>query len=350
MDVKDFISTNKLGIKEEKIKNLEKKKIGILITNLGTPAKPTYWSLFKYLAQFLGDKRVVKLNRFLWLPILYGFILPFRSGSSAAKYRKIWTPEGSPLNINTQKQCTALTEVLSKKYGDKITISYGMRYGEKSIESGLEDLKKKDINKLLIFPLYPQSAECTTSSTFDCVSKSLKSWINVPSLRFISGYCFHEIYINSLKEKIESYWEKNGKGKKLIISYHGLPTAAVKQGDAYPFYCINSTNKLIEKLQLKKDEYVLGFQSRIEGQRWLQPAIEDIIIKLALEGYEQVDIICPSFTSDCLETLEEIQITYQQLFQKHGKGKLRYIECFNDSQLGTALFTHVIEENLVGWT
>ncbi|CRH00709.1 ferrochelatase, putative [Plasmodium relictum] len=350
MDINEFLNYNNLKLSKDKIKNLDKNKIGILITNLGSPDKPTYWGLYKYLSQFLGDARVVKLNRFFWLPILYGFILPFRSGNSASKYKKIWTKEGSPLIVNTYNQYLALKKFLFAKYNSKITITYAMRYGERSIKKGLDDLKKENINKLLVFPLYPHSAECTVASTLDSVCDSLRNWINVPELRFLSGYCFHEKYIDSIKENIEKFWRENGKGKKLIISYHGLPTKTVMNGDLYPFFCIESTNKLVQRLNLKKDDYVLAFQSRIEGQEWIQPYIEDIIIKLALEGCDKIDVICPSFSSDCLETLEEIKISYQELFQKHCKGELRYISCLNDSKIGIDLLMSIIEENIVGWT
>ncbi|SCP04856.1 ferrochelatase, putative [Plasmodium ovale] len=363
MDIDDFLKCNDLNVSKDTIKNINKNKIGILITNLGSPDKPTYWSLYKYLSQFLGDPRVVKLNRFLWLPILYSCVLPFRSGNqnerkekqairkSLLKYRNIWTEEGSPLCVNTHNQYLALKKRLFEKYSDKIAISYGMRYGERTIGYGMNCLKRENINKLLVLPLYPQSAECTVASTLDCISDNLKKWNNVPELRFLSGYCFNEKYISCMKENIENFWKENGKGNKLIISYHSLPIKTVEDGDMYPFFCIESTNRLVEQLKLNKEDYILAFQSRIEGQKWIQPCIEDIIKRLSIQGCNVVDVVCPSFSSDCLETLDEIQITYKQLFQKYGNAnaKLRYIKCLNYSKMGIDLLMNIIEQNIIGW-
>ncbi|GAW81609.1 ferrochelatase [Plasmodium gonderi] len=350
MNIDDFLKCNNLTISKDKIGNsLQRNKIGILITNLGSPAKPTYWALYKYLAKFLGDPRVVKLNRFIWLPILYGLILPLRSGKSLSKYKKVWTDEGSPLCVNTHKQYLAIKERLFEKYKDKVAITYGMRYGERSIKSGLHYLKNENINKLLVLPLYPQSAECTVASTLDCISENLKRWNNVPELRFLSGYCFNEKYLNSMTENIQNFWKKNGKGNKLIISYHSIPTKTVEDGDLYPFFCIESTNQLVKKLNLKKDDYILAFQSKIEGQKWIQPCIENILKQLSTDGCNVVDVVCPSFSADCLETLEEIQITYQQLFRQYGNGQLRYIKCLNYSKIGIDFIMNIIEENIVGW-
>ncbi|SCN61554.1 ferrochelatase, putative [Plasmodium chabaudi adami] len=349
MDIDDFLKCNNLSIQKDKIKNIRHNKIGILITNLGSPAKPTFWSLYKYLSQFLRDPRVIKANRFIWLPILYSYVLPFRSRKSALKYKNIWTDKGSPLCVNTHNQYLALKKRLFEKYNDKVEISYGMRYGEQSIKEGLNILKMANINKLLVIPLYPQSAECTVASTLDCISDHLKGWQNIPELRFLSGYCFNEKYIDSIKENIEKFWEKNGKGKKLIISYHSLPVKYVQDGDLYPFFCIESTNILIKKLNLKKEEYALVFQSRIKGQRWIQPCIEDVLKKLSTEGCDIVDIICPSFSSDCLETLDDIEITYKHIFQSYGNGQLRYIHCLNYSKLGIDMIMNIIDKNLIGW-
>ncbi|EUR65355.1 ferrochelatase [Plasmodium falciparum 7G8] len=266
-----------------------------------------------------------------------------------SKYKSIWIKDGSPLCVNTHNQCLALKKILNEKYNNKVVISYGMRYGERSIKKGLEYLQKENINKLLVLPLYPQSAECTVSSTLDCIGKNLKNWSNVPELRFISGYCLKDIFINTMKENIENYWELYGKSKKLIISYHSLPIRNVIQGDLYPFFCIESTKKLVKSLNLNKDDYILVFQSKIKGQQWVKPCIEDTIIRLAKQGYKQIDIVSPSFSSDCLETLEEIKIHYQQLFRKYSNGNLRYINCLNDTTIGIKLIMNLIEQNIIGW-
>ncbi|KMZ85923.1 ferrochelatase [Plasmodium vivax Brazil I] len=350
MNIEDFLKFNNLSLSKDKIaSSLQGNKIGILITNLGSPAKPTYWALYKYLAKFLGDPRVVKLNRFLWLPVLYGYVLPFRSGKSLSKYKNVWTEEGSPLCVNTHNQCAALKERLFAKYNDKVAITYGMRYGERSIKRALSYLKGKNINKLLVVPLYPQSAECTVASTLDCIGENLKNWNNIPELRFLSGYCLNEKYLNSMTECIQNFWKKNGRGNKLIISYHSIPTKTVEDGDLYPFFCIESTNQLIKKLNLRKEDYLLAFQSRIEGQKWIQPCIENILKQLSSDGCDVVDVVCPSFSADCLETLEEIEITYRQQFLQYGNGRLRYISCLNYSKVGIDFLMGIIEENMVGW-
>ncbi|KNG74808.1 ferrochelatase [Plasmodium falciparum IGH-CR14] len=211
-----------------------------------------------------------------------------------------------------------------------------MRYGERSIKKGLEYLQKENINKLLVLPLYPQSAE-------------MYCLFNFGLYRFISGYCLKDIFINTMKENIENYWELYGKSKKLIISYHSLPIRNVIQGDLYPFFCIESTKKLVKSLNLNKDDYILVFQSKIKGQQWVKPCIEDTIIRLAKQGYKQIDIVSPSFSSDCLETLEEIKIHYQQLFRKYSNGNLRYINCLNDTTIGIKLIMNLIEQNIIGW-
>ncbi|VWU49350.1 ferrochelatase, putative [Hepatocystis sp. ex Piliocolobus tephrosceles] len=350
MDIDDFLKCNKLNISKDKIQNIKKNKIGILITNLGSPTKPTYWSIYKYLSKFLGDTRVVKLNRFIWLPVLHSYVLPFYVGASLLKYKKIWTNEGSPLSVNTYKQCLALKTRLYEKYNDKITISYGLRYGGQTIDEGLNNLKEKDINKLLVIPLYPQSAECTVASALDGLSDSLKSWNNIPELRFLSGYCFNDMYIYTMTESILNFWKNHGKCNKLIISYHSLPTKSVQNGDMYPFYCIESTQKLVNKLELKKNEYIVAFQSNLEGQEWLKPFLEDVLKQLSSTNKDEIiDIICPSFSSDCLETLEEVEINYKTMFQQHGGGKLRYINCLNYSKMGIDLLMNIIEQNIVGW-
>ena len=323
-------------------------KVGILLTNLGTPDSPTPKSLRRYLNQFLMDQRVVDLPRALWVPILKLIILNVRPKKSAKLYDKIWTEEGSPLLAISKK----IVKSIDKKFDNKgkFFVILGMRYGNPSIQKAMEFFKKKEVSKILVFPLYPQSGSPTTSSTFDAVNNYLKTEPWIPHLRFISGYHDESDYIELLAKSVEESFLANGKPEKLIFSFHGMPLRYLKNGD--PYYCFShKTARLVaEKLKLKKNEYDLAFQSRFGREEWLKPYIEDIIENYKEEGIKSLQIISPAFSVDCLETLEEINIQYRKLFLEGGGEKFHYIPCLNDSRGHIEMIERIIEKNIQGWT
>jgi ferrochelatase len=323
-------------------------KIGILLTNLGTPDSPTSKSLRKYLNQFLMDRRVVDLPRALWVPILKLIILNIRPKKSAKLYKKIWTDEGSPLLAISKK----IIENIDKRFENKnnFFVALGMRYGSPSIQNAMRFFKEKEVSKILVFPLYPQSGSPTTSSTFDAVNNFLKTEPWIPHLRFISGYHDESDYIELLAKSVEESFSTKGKPEKLIFSFHGMPLRYLKNGD--PYYCFShKTARLVaEKLKLKKSEYDLAFQSRFGREEWLKPYIEDIIVNYNQEGVKSLQIISPAFSVDCLETLEEINIQYRKLFFDGGGKKFHYIPCLNDSKGHIKMIAKIIEKNIQGWT
>ena len=325
-----------------------KNKIGILLTNLGTPDSPDPKSLRKYLNQFLMDRRVVDLPRIFWVPLLKIIILNIRPRKSAKLYRKIWTDKGSPLLSFSRK----IIEKIDEKFKDKknnFIIILGMRYGNPSIKEALQTFKKEGVSKILVFPLYPQTGSPTTSSTFDAINNFLNKELWMPNLRFISGYHDHPFYIDLLANSIEKSFSDNGKPEKLIFSFHGMPKRYLKNGD--PYYCFShKTARLVaEKLNLKTDEYDLAFQSRFGKEEWLKPYIEDIIIDYKEEGVKSLQIISPAFSVDCLETLEEINIQYRKLFLSNGGERFHYIPCLNDTEGHIDMIKVIIENNIKGW-
>jgi ferrochelatase len=281
-----------------------------LLVNLGTPAAPTPAAVRAYLAEFLSDPRVVELPRFLWLPVLYGLILNTRPQKSAEKYRQIWTPEGSPLAVHTMRQAKLLKEKLN------LQVEYAMRYGEPSIPSVL-----KKINPAVVIPLYPQYSNSATGSIIDLL----------PGRKVIRDFHDHPAYIGALAALVNSHWKKNGRGEKLVMSFHGLPQRVVDRGDPYQSQCLETARLLAEKLELSTTRYVVTFQSRFGAAKWLQPYTEPTLVSLAEKQLKRVDVICPGFVSDCLETLEEIGIAARKAFTQAGGREFHLVPCLNES-------------------
>jgi len=307
--------------------------VGVLLTNIGTPENPTPLSVRRYLKKFLSDRRVVEIPRLIWLPILYGFILPFRSKKSAKLYQKIWTPEGSPLLCYSQKLRDALAEKL------KIPIALGMHYSEPSIASALLELKKKNIDKIIILPLYPQYSATTTASTFDAVASILKTWRVVPEIRMITDYADHPLYIKALAESIRS----SHKSQRFIFSFHGIPKKCITAGDPYQTRCETTVALLAQELNLNENDYSLTFQSRLGRAEWLQPYTDKTLQALPENGITDISVICPGFAVDCLETLEEIAIQGKQQFLNQGGKRFQYIPALNDGKNHIELLTEIIK-------
>ena len=321
------------------------KKIGVLISNLGTPDSPSRKDLKKYLNQFLMDKRVIDLPRLLWIPILKIIILNIRPRKSAKLYRSIWTDKGSPLMVFSKN----ILKKLSDSIDDRITVALGMRYGSPSIEEAMDIFKKEKISKILVFPLYPQAGSPTTSSTFDAVTDYLRNISWMPDLRFVSGYHDHNAYISALVRSVKNSFSEHGMPDKLIFSFHGMPYRYLEKGDPYYCFCHKTARLTAEKLDLDEYSYDIAFQSRFGSDKWLEPYIDRLLVNEANNGTKYIQVISPGFAVDCLETLEEISIQYRELFISNGGKRFEYIPCLNDGQDQLNLIRSIIDDSISGW-
>jgi ferrochelatase len=324
-------------------------KIGVLITNLGTPTAPTAKALRTYLAEFLSDPRVVEIPKLIWMCILHGIILRIRPSRSAAAYKTVWTDEGSPLMVHTQNQALALKKSLADIYGDHIHVDFSMRYGEPSTTKRIEEFQQAGVNKLLVLPLYPQYSGATNGSTFDAVAADFVKRRRLPDLRFISHYHDYTPYIDAVAESIQLYREANGSADKLLFSYHGVPLRYLKNGDPYHCECHKTSRLIAEKLGLAKDDYLVTFQSRFGREEWLQPYTDATLKSLPSSGVKSVQIVCPGFSADCLETIEEIGVENREYFMESGGEEYNYIPALNDSETHIYALTELIKKNLQGW-
>ncbi|MES2362270.1 MAG: ferrochelatase [Pseudomonadota bacterium] len=320
----------------------------VLLCNLGTPDAPTAPALRRYLAQFLSDHRVVEIPRLLWWLILHGIILRIRPKKSAAKYASIWMKEGSPLKVWTEKQATMLRGYLAVR-GHAVEVRYAMRYGNPSIASQLDQLKADGVTRVLILPAYPQYSGTTTASVFDAVYSWAARVRRLPEFRFINNYHDAPGYIDALADKIRVHWRANGKAEQLIMSFHGVPERTLKLGDPYHCECHKTARLLAASLGLEKDRYKVTFQSRFGKAKWLEPYTEPTLVGMAQSGIKSVDVVCPGFTGDCLETLEEINMEARHAFLQAGGTAFNYIECLNDSPVWMAALAEFSAQHLAGW-
>jgi protoporphyrin/coproporphyrin ferrochelatase len=323
-------------------------RTAVVLCNLGTPDEPTAPAVRRYLAEFLGDSRVVEIPKPIWWLILHGIILRTRPKKSAAKYATVWTPEGSPLKVWTEKQATLLRGYLGER-GHQVTVRYAMRYGNPSIPAVLDELKAEGMTRVLIVPAYPQYSGTTTASVFDAVANWGLKARNLPEIRFINRYHDDAGYIEALAKKVRQHWMHNGQADKLVMSFHGVPERTLTLGDPYHCECHKTARLLAEKLGLAKDRYQVTFQSRFGKAKWLEPYTEPTLIQLAENGLKSVDLICPGFTSDCLETLEEINMEAREAFLHAGGKKFEYIDCVNDSPDWIRALTDLTERHMLGW-
>jgi len=305
------------------------KKIGIILANLGSPTAPTTKAVRRFLKDFLGDPRVVNLPRPLWWLILNFFVLPFRPKRSAKAYRKVWHEKGSPLTYLTRQLSEKVAEQLKPK---GITVNYAMRYGEPSIATQLKAFKKEGITDVMVLPLYPQYSSTTTASIYDDLTKELKQWRHLPSFQFISDYHQDDHYIAAVAASIEQAWRKQAKNELLVMSFHGLPEQLTVWGDPYFHQCHKTAALIAEKLGLTEKQWMIVFQSRFGKAQWLKPYCVDTLQALPAQGIKAIDIVCPGFAVDCLETLEEIAMENKSIFMEAGGSEYRYIACLNDSE------------------
>ena len=320
----------------------------VLYCNLGTPDEPTAPALRRYLAEFLSDQRVVEIPRLLWLAILHGIILRIRPKKSAAKYASIWMAEGSPLKVWTQKQASLLHTELAAQ-GHHVQVHYAMRYGNPSVSSQLDLLKAQGVSRVLILPAYPQYSATTTASVFDAVYAWAAKVRRLPEFRFVNHYHDDPGYINALAASIQAYWAAHGQADRLVMSFHGVPERTLHLGDPYHCECYKTARLVTEKLGLTKDRYQVTFQSRFGKAKWLEPYTEPTLVKLAESGVKSVDLVCPGFTGDCLETLEEINMEAREAFTHAGGEKFSYIPCLNDNASWVTALAGISAQHLGGW-
>jgi ferrochelatase len=323
-------------------------RTAVLYCNLGTPDEPTPAAVRRYLAEFLSDRRVVEIPRLLWMLILHGIILRFRPAKSAAKYASIWTPEGSPLKVWTEKQAKLLQGWLGQR-NHLVKVRWAMRYGSQSIASELDAMMADGVTKVLVVTAYPQYSATTTASVQDAVFQWAQQTRNVPELRFVRQYHDHSDYIAALAASVERYWRKHGVPDKLVMSFHGVPERTLQLGDPYHCACYKTARLLAQKLGLEKDHCQVTFQSRLGRAKWLQPYTEPTLIEMGNKGVKRVDVICPGFTSDCLETLEEINMEAREAFLHAGGKEFHYIPCLNDDPEWITALCNVAQTHLQGW-
>jgi ferrochelatase len=322
--------------------------LGILLVNLGTPDAPTPAAVRRYLRQFLSDPRVVELPRVLWWLIL-SVILLIRPSRSAEAYQKIWTDDGSPLLLHSRDIAAALGRQLSTRLSGEVHVELGMSYGEPSLTSALDKLHAENSRRLVVLPLYPQYSGTTTGSVFDAVTTALSRRRWVPELRFINHYHDSPGYIAAQAQNIRDDWDKNGRGNKLIFSFHGVPRQTLDKGDPYHCQCHKTARLIAESLELGNDDWIISFQSRVGRAEWLRPYTDETIAELGRSGMERLDVVCPGFAADCLETLEEIAMQYGARFKTEGGGTLHHIPALNARDDHVAFLARLVERNAGGW-
>ncbi len=324
-------------------------KTAVVLINLGTPEAPTASAVRPYLKEFLGDPRVVEIPRLVWWFILNGIILNTRPKKSAAKYATIWHEEGSPLKVYTERQVKLLKGYLAQRTAAPVTVTYAMRYGRPAIDEVLHKLKAENHQRILFVPLYPQYAASTTATACDVIFKELLQMRNTPAVRTVRNFHDNAGYIQSLSNNVQEYWQQHGKPEHLLMSFHGLPKYTLEKGDPYFCECQKTGRLLAESLGLEKEQYSITFQSRFGKAEWLKPYTTAKLKELAKADCKRVDVVCPGFVSDCLETLEEIAQEGKEDFEHAGGGEYHYIPCLNDRDDWMNALTDLVMDNLHGW-
>lgn len=324
-------------------------RTGVLLINLGTPDAPTAQALRPYLKEFLSNPRVIEVPRLIWWPILHGFILPFRPKESAEKYAKIWMPEGSPLKVHTERQTKLLRETLTTRLKNPPIVEYAMNIGKPSVADVLAKMQEQGCERILVIPLFPQYAASSTAAAMDNVFAALNRMRNQPAIRTIKQYHDHPGYIASLAQNVRDYWDNHGRPDKLIISFHGTPRASLDKGDPYHCACQKTGRLLAEALALDSNQYAVCFQSRFGKAKWLTPYTAVTLEQLGKEQAQRVDVICPGFVSDCLETLEEIAIEAKNTFIQAGGKEFHYIPCLNERSDWIQALADITCSHLQGW-
>ncbi|MCO7222831.1 ferrochelatase [Pleionea sp. CnH1-48] len=331
--------------------------VGVLLVNLGTPDAPTPGAIRKYLAEFLHDRRVVDLTRWLWCPILHGVILRIRPAKVAKLYDSIWLPEeGSPLMVVSRQQQQQLALALEKHFGEPVPVALGMTYGNPSIASALSELREKGCDNIVVLPLYPQYSSASTASVFDVIAKALKQQKDIPGLNFIRDYHQHPLYIEALADSVRDYWKSAGLDKvqeeyqsgrrRLMMSFHGIPKRYETEGDPYPEQCRTTAALVAKALDLEDGQWVASFQSRFGREEWVKPYTDQLLEEWPKQDISCVDVICPGFSADCLETLEEIQFQNRELFIESDGKDFHYIPCLNATPAHINMMVDILSKSL----
>jgi ferrochelatase len=323
-------------------------KTGVLLINLGTPQAPTAREIRRYLGEFLADPRVIEIPRYLWWPILHGLVLTLRPKKLVPRYSGIWMDEGSPLMVYSRRQADGLGRLLAQR-GIQAEVGLGMRYGSPSVADAIDDLRRRGCERILAVPMYPQYAASTTATAVDAVTSHAARLRDQPELRFIKRFHEDAGYLGAVVGRIENYWREHGRPQKLVLSFHGLPRYSVELGDPYYQECLRTGRLLRERLGLMPEQALVTFQSRFGSARWLEPYTEPTLIELARDGVTEVDVVCPGFLADCLETLEEIQVECRDSYLAAGGKRLRYIPAVNDDEAWIVALTDIVQRNLQGW-
>ena len=324
-------------------------RIGVLVVNLGTPDAPSYFAVQRYLREFLADRRVINTSPWIWLPVLFGIILPFRPFRTVRNYRKVWREGGSPLAVYSKGLAGKIAEQLQVAFGDRVRVELAMTYGNPSFADAIQSLYEQNVRQLLVLPLYPQYCSSTTGSVFDCATRVLQRWRWLPETRFVNDYYNDSGYIEALAARITDHWAAAGERSHLVFSYHGIPALYVAEGDPYQSQAEATTRRVVSRLGLAPEEWSHCYQSRFGSVIWLQPYTEDTLKALAKRGVRKVTVTSPSFAVDCLETLEEIAIEYRDKFLEEGGESLTLVPALNDGDDHAAMLTALIKRQLCGW-
>ena len=325
-------------------------RIGILLVNSGTPEEPNPAAVRRFLRRFLSDPRVVELPRALWLPLLYGVVLPLRPARVARKYRLIWSAAGSPLRDLSERLHTELTAVLARRLLAPLTVELAMLYSPPSVREALDRLRTSGAQRILVLPLFPQYCGATTGAVYDQVNAELSRWRWLPELRFVAGYHDHPGYIEALRASISEHWEREGRTGHLLMSFHGIPERYFQRGDPYFCKCQKTARLLADELMLREAEWSVAFQSRFGRSGWLKPYTHEVLGNMPARGARSVTVVCPGFAVDCLETLEEIDIENRAAFMRSGGERFQYVPALNASTRHAECLADLIAEHCQGWT
>ncbi len=333
----------------EDFKHDKQTRIGVMLVNLGTPDDTSVKAVRRYLDEFLSDPRVVEFPRFLWWVVMQLFILRFRPRKVAEAYKKVWRQDGSPLLVYSQAQADALQGVLDGHFPERYKVSLAMRYGKPAIKDVMEEFRQQHCRYLLVIPMFPQYSATTTASVFDEVSRILKSWRMLPQVRMPMHYHDMPAYIEALANSIETSWQENGRGQQLLMSFHGLPQRYHKAGDPYYCECMKTARLLADRLGLEDSAWQAVFQSRFGREPWLQPYLDKTLMSLPESGVRSVDVVCPGFAADCLETLEEVAEQNNEIFVNAGGERFHYIPALNDQAGHIKMLADIVDNETKSW-
>ena len=323
-------------------------RLGVLLVNLGTPDESTTAAVRRYLAEFLWDPRVIEAPRPLWWLILNGIILRTRPKRSAHAYQKVWTPAGSPLMVESRALAEALALRLDSRLGDRVRVELAMTYGNPSMPAALERLRRDNVQRLLVLPMYPQYSATTTAAIFERVTGELARWRWIPELRMVNQYWEEDAYVAAVADSVAAHWRVHGR-KHLLFSFHSIPRRYFIAGDPYHCFCQGTARRVADRLGLADGEWSVGFQSRFGREEWLKPYVDLLLHEYAEKGPKQVTVVCPGFATDCLETLEEIAMQNREAFLAHGGESFDYVPCLNSSEPHVALYEQLVLRHAQGW-